>query len=90
MFRCLVGGGGIGVAINFHQHEPRRVVLLLQDVKTQDTQFEPAAAGVEPRRLFERLHAIGFDMNMNVNNEHGGGIRENTKMLKRAERFSTQ
>ena len=68
MFGFLMRVGGTGITIDFHQHEPRRVVLLLQNVKAQDAQFQQAPACVEPRRLFEVLNAFRFDMDMNVNN----------------------
>lgn len=81
--RCfLVRGGGIGVTIDFHQHEARRVLGLLQDVEAQHTKFEPAAPRVELRRLPEGLDAFRFDMNMNVNDEHGPQICQNAEMLK--------
>ena len=47
MLRFLVRGDGLGVAINLHQHEPCRVVLLLQDVEAQDAQLQQTQARVE-------------------------------------------
>jgi hypothetical protein len=50
----------------------RRVILLLDDVKARDARFFQACARIGDRRLFESLHPLRLDVNMNVNNEHGG------------------
>src|SRR5208282_5495961 len=82
MLRFLVRGGGLGVPINLHQHEPRRIVLLLQNVEAQDTRLQQTQARVEARRLRERLHRIRFDMNMNLDHKHVRRIRESLKKHK--------
>jgi hypothetical protein len=75
-------GGGPGIAINLHQHEPRRVILLLQDVEAQDAGFLQTVARVESGRLLERHDALRFDMDLNVNYEHVRRIRENPEKHK--------
>ena len=82
MRRFLVGGGGTGVAIDFHQHEPCRVVGPLQGVEAQHARLEPAAPRVQLRRLLERLDAFRFDVDMNMNDEHDPQICQNAGMLK--------
>ena len=67
----LVRGGGIRIPINFHQHKARRVILLLDDVEARDARLFQAFPRVGEHRLFESFDALRFDMNMNVNNEHG-------------------
>ena len=70
MFRFFVCIGGGGIAIRFHQHEPRWVILLLNDVETRYARFLEACARIGQRRFFESLHVFRFDMDMNVNYEH--------------------
>jgi tetratricopeptide (TPR) repeat protein len=70
MLRFLVRGGGIRIPINFHQHKPRRVVLLLDDVEARHARLFQTHTGVGERRLFKSLNALQLDMNMDMNNEH--------------------
>jgi hypothetical protein len=67
----FVRGGGVRIPINFHQHKARRLILLLDDVEARDARFFQARARIGERHLFESLHTLRLDMNMNVNNEHG-------------------
>ena len=76
MLSFLVCGGGIGIAINFHQHKPSRVIPLLQNVETQDAKLQQTQARVDACRLLKRLHTIRFDMNVNVDHKHVRRIRE--------------
>ena len=82
MWCFLVRGGGLGIAINLHQHKSSRVILLLQNVETQDAKFQQTQARVDACRLLERLHTIRFDMNMNVNHKHVRRIRESLEKHK--------
>ena len=67
----LVRGSGLGVAINFHQYETSRVVLLLDDIEARDAGFFQTFARVGERGLCESFDALRLDANMDVNNEHG-------------------
>lgn len=70
MRRFLVGGCSVGVPIDLHEHESRWIVLLLDNIEAGDAGFFEAFAGIDQRRLFEGTYAFGFDVNMNVNNQH--------------------
>jgi len=76
MLRFLVRGGGLGIAINLHQHKSSRVILLLQNVETQDAQFSKLKRALTRVACLKRLDTIRFDMNMNVNHKHVRRIRE--------------
>ena len=78
MFCFLVRRRGSGVAIHLHEHETRRVILLLDDIEARHARLFQAFTRVGKRRLFEGLNVFRFDMNMNVNHKHGA-----TNMRKR-------
>ncbi len=83
MRRFLVRGGGGGLAIDLYEHEPGRIILLLGDLKPRHARFLQTGARICQRRLLEGLDAFWFDMNMNVNNEHGKRICDTVENLKR-------
>jgi hypothetical protein len=60
----------IGRAVSFDEHEPRWVILLLDDIEAGDAGFLEAEPGIFERRLFEFGDGFKFYADMNVNNEH--------------------
>ena len=67
-------GGGFGCAVNFDEHETRRVVLLLANIETRDAGFLGAVPGIVESGLPEGVDRIGLHANMNVDDEHGGSV----------------
>jgi hypothetical protein len=63
--------GASGVAIDLDQHKTAGIVGLLDDIKTGDAWFLNAVTGVFQRSGLECSHAIGFDVNKHMNDEHG-------------------
>ena len=80
MFRFLVRRRGVGVAIHLHEHEARRVILLLDDIEARHARLFQTFLRVGERGLFEGLKVFRFDMNVNVNHKHGA-----TNMRKRGQ-----
>src|ERR1039458_4689519 len=87
-YLCASGGSisatgtGGGIAINFDEHEARRIVGLLHDIEASDAQLQQAQAGVEQRGGFESLDAIRLHMDMNVDDEHDREIGQTRPKLK--------
>src|SRR5581483_9202623 len=65
----LVRGGSLGGAIGFDENEARGIVLVLDDIEAGDARLLDAGGGVGKRGLFESVDAIGFDVNLNVDDE---------------------
>src|SRR3990172_2749781 len=61
----------VGRAIDLDQDEPRRVVVLLDDVETRDPRLAHAVAGVLDGRGTEGLHRFGPNVDENVHDVHG-------------------
>ena len=70
MFRIFVSGGSFGGAIGFHEDEPRRFILLLNDVEARDARFFDALPRIFERNLFEPFNGLFFDPDVNVHHEH--------------------
>ena len=66
----LVCGRRLFGAIPLDQHEPRRVVLLLNHVEPGDAGLFHAFTGVSQRGCLERLDAIRPHMHVDMNEEH--------------------
>jgi len=79
-----VGGLRGGIAIDFHQHKPRRIIRLLQHIETQHAGLEPAEARIDGDRGFECLDIFRLHLDMDVNDQHGGVITEKNFQHKRA------
>ena len=58
------------ITICLHEHKPRRIIMQLDDIKTQNARLQEAQPGIAERRLFKPLHALRLDMDMNVNDQH--------------------
>ena len=67
----LVSGGRIGVTIGLNKDEPRRIVLLLNDVEAPNARFLHAFPRVGETGLLKCLNTLRFDVDMDVDNEHG-------------------
>jgi hypothetical protein len=67
----LVGRGSRGGAVGFDEHKTRRIVGLLYDIEPGDPGFTDRLPGVLQTRGLEGLDRLGFDLNMNLNDEHG-------------------
>lgn len=70
MPRFLVGRRRFRCAIYLHEHELRRIILVLGDIKPRDPGFLYARAGVGKRRLLERLDILRFYVNVNMDDQH--------------------
>jgi len=62
--------GSIVVTVSLHEHEAHGVVCLLHDVKAGDSVLRAAAASILGSRGSKRLQALGFNVNVNVHNQH--------------------
>ena len=87
MRRLFVRGVGGGIAINFDEHEARRIVGLLDDIEAADARLQQAQARVEERGGFESRDAIRLHMNMNVDDEHDREIGQTGQKLKHRLQF---
>ena len=58
------------ITINLHEHKPRRVVLLLDNIELCDTGFFQALLRVGNGSPLESFNGFRFDVNMNMNDEH--------------------
>lgn len=70
MRRLFVAQGRLVVTIRFDEHEARRVVFFLDDVEPKHTGLGEARAGVLQSGGFEVLHELGFDLDLDVHDEH--------------------
>ena len=70
MLGFLVRRGSIWCAVRFDEHEPRWVILLLDDIEAGDAGFLNTEPGIFERRLFELGNGFRFYADMNVNDEH--------------------
>ena len=66
----IMGGGFVchgclDAPVGFDEHEPGRIILLLEQVETGDAGFLEALAGVSERGLPEGFHTIRFHMHSN-------------------------
>ncbi len=57
-------------AVDLDQHEPRRIVLLLDHFDARNPGFLNASAGVFDGSLPEAGNRLGFDPHMHVNDKH--------------------
>jgi hypothetical protein len=69
-----VRDGGGRCAIDLNQHEARRIVGLLSDIKAGNASFTNTGPCVRQRGGFETLNVFGLGVNVNVDDEHGGWI----------------
>lgn len=90
MRRLLVRRGGGSIAIDLDQDELRGIVLLLEDIESNDPRLLEARLGIGERRVFEGFHGIRFGMNMDVNNEHIRWIRGTAEKFKFAPAVNLQ
>src|SRR5439155_11834523 len=60
----------VRVAIDFDEHETVRVVRLLDDIKAGNARFLDAVARVLECGLPERLDALRFHMNLDMDDQH--------------------
>ena len=67
----LVLSGSVRVAVNLDQDEPGRLIELLDDVEPGDARFLDARAGVGEGGRAKRLDALGLDLDLDVDDEHG-------------------
>ena len=68
--RFLVPGRVIRSAIDFHQYEACRIILLLDDVKSGNTWFFYAVASVFKCGGPEGLNLVGLNMDKNMDYKH--------------------
>ena len=73
MGRFLVSGRGGGVAVDFDENEPGGVVGLLEHIETRDAGLATAGVCICERGSCECVDVFRFDVNMNVDGEHGEG-----------------
>jgi hypothetical protein len=66
----FVANGGIGVAIDFHQHELRAIGGIANHVEARNAGLPDAVAGIFERGGYEGIFRSGFNLNMNVNDMH--------------------
>ena len=70
MRRLLVTKRRVFVAEHLHQHEASRIILFLNDVEAKHPRFTEARARVLQSGGLEVLHELGFDLNLDVHDEH--------------------
>lgn len=68
----LVFRGCAGGPVGFNENEPGGIILLLEEVELRDAGFLPAGAAVGERGGLEGFHAVGFHVDGNEGDEHGG------------------
>ena len=66
----LVTNGGIGIAINLHQHEARGFRRLAKDVEAGNSCFLHAVPGILQSGRDEGVFESGLHLNINVNDIH--------------------
>ena len=71
MFCLLVRGRRVGGAIGLDQHKASWIVLLLNNVETSDPDFLHALPRVRYRRLDKGSNAFSFNMDVDVDDQHG-------------------
>ena len=72
----LVGGLGFRSAVGFDEDETSGVVGLLDDIEAGDAGLAEAGGGVGEDGGFEGVDGFGADLDVDVNDEHGGRDRE--------------
>src|SRR6185436_15214450 len=65
--RLFVRGRSLGAAICLHQHEPGRIILLLEKIEPRDSRFFEAFMRVGQSRVAKHLNEILPYMDVNVN-----------------------
>ena len=70
MSRFLVCAGRIPGAINLYKHEPRRIILLLKDIKSSDPWLFPALPRISDRGLLKFVHTLWLYVNMDEDCKH--------------------
>ena len=88
MLRLLVGGVGVGTAINVHEHEAVGIIGLLHNIKADDAGFLHAGAGVGERGGHERHEAFRFNLDVDMDDEHDGQIGQTRAKLKSGRHFA--
>ena len=71
MWRLLVRRRCVRCAISLNQHEPRRVVLVLDDIKTGNARLFDALLRIGNRGSDEWLDVLRFHAYVNMDDEHG-------------------
>ena len=57
-------------SVRLGENKAGRVVGLLKDIESGDTRFVSTRLSIGQRRCQERLHLIGLNFDVNVNNQH--------------------
>ena len=71
MGRLLVRDGGLLRAVDLHQDEVGRVVVVLEDVEAGDARLLHAGGRVGEGGGFEGVDVGWIDVDVNVDDEHG-------------------
>lgn len=71
MSRFLVSADCLGRAIHLDEYESGRVFDLLDDIKSRDAGLAKARGRIGHRCLFEGIEAFKFNVNLDVDDEHG-------------------
>jgi hypothetical protein len=70
MCRFFMPGRIVRCAIDFHQHKPRRIILLLDEVKPGNARFLYAVAGIFNTGGPEGFYLIRLNTDKNMDYQH--------------------
>lgn len=70
----LVRRGSVRVSIDFHENKSRRIIHLLDHIKTSDPRFLNTGLRIQERRLPKRINALRLHLNVDMNHDHGRSL----------------
>jgi hypothetical protein len=61
---------GVGIAVGLNENKAGGILGMLETLEPGDARFLDALARVGEGGLLKGIHGLGFDMNMDMNDEH--------------------